>query len=90
MQVTESRSYVNIAKAVSPVLGIRLTATQFFKNFESKNDNKIEIDFKDVEFISRSFAHEYLKQKQISSKKIQEINIPPNVKQMIEIVQRSK
>lgn len=90
MQVKENKKHVNIAKTVSPVLGIRLTATKFFEKFESQKTKEIEIDFKDVTFISRSFAHEYLKQKQIISTEIYEINMPENVKHMLEIVQRSK
>lgn len=90
MQVKENTIHINIAKAVSPMLGIRLSATDFFKKLESKNDSEVEIDFKDVEFISRSFAHEYLKQKQRISKKVYEVNLPRNVKKMLDIVRQSK
>ncbi|MCK9150479.1 STAS-like domain-containing protein [Methanobacterium alcaliphilum] len=89
MQIKKDKIHVNIAEVVSPVLGIRLSATQFFEKFES-NKKEVEIDFRDVKFISRSFAHEYLKQKQSISPDINELNVPKNVKEMLEIVQRSK
>lgn len=90
MQVKENIIHVNIAETVSPVLGIRMSATQFFDKLNSNRNEEVEIDFKGVEFISRSFAHEYLKQKQEGSKKIYEINLPKNVKEMLDIVMSSK
>jgi hypothetical protein len=90
MHVKENIFHVNIAEAVSPVLGIRLSATKFFDKLESEQNEEVEIDFKDVEFISRSFAHEYLKKKQIISKKIHEVNLPQNVEEMLEVVMSSK
>jgi len=89
MQVNEKTIHINIAEIVSPVLGIRLSATDFFKKLKSKKNKKVEIDFKDVEFISRSFAHEYLKQKQNIHKEIHELNMPKNVKEMLDIVKQS-
>ena len=48
------------------------------------------IDFKNFRSISRSFAHEYLSQKRMLKKAIIEINIPPNVQKMFNVVEQPK
>ncbi len=57
-------------------------------NLENLLNKEIILDFKKIEFISRSAAHEYLKQKSISSKEIKEINLSSNVLAMFLLVKR--
>lgn len=50
------------------------------------NSNKVILDFKNVEFISRSFAHELLNCKMNSEGKIELINPNSSVSRMLETV----
>ena len=50
------------------------------------SEKGILIDFKDIEFISRSCADEYMKRKLISDKQIKEKNILPNILAMFLLV----
>jgi len=60
----------------------RSSISNFFRKLNSVKDKKITLDFKDVEFISRSCADEYLKQKKISKKKVIEVNMSNNIYNM--------
>ena len=76
---------VNIEKEIHKNLGMRSTAEIFFNNLDS-NFSKIIIDFKDVEFVSRSFAQEYVYQKKQRNSEIIEKNMSEFVKNMLDIV----
>ncbi len=52
------------------------------------NKNEIILDFKDIEFISRSAVHEYLRQKLICNLRIREANMSHNVKAMFVLVSK--
>jgi len=54
--------------------------------FESLPHADLILDFKNIEFISRSAAHEYLRQKAFSNFSIKEINMSQNVKSMFMVV----
>ena len=75
-----------IKDSISRDLALRDYAKIFFNFLESSPDQLITIDFADVLSISRSFAHEYIKNKEKSTKTIQEINIPNNIQRMFDIV----
>jgi len=60
----------------------------FFTELEDLKENKIILDFKDITFISRSCADEYLKQGKISSKAVVEANMSENVCKMFELINR--
>jgi len=60
----------------------RSSISDFFRKLNSLKDKEIKLDFKGVEFISRSCADEYFKQKKISKKKIIEVNISKSVFEM--------
>ncbi len=80
---------INMADQVSEKLGFRDSASQFF-NILNKNPIKnIEIDFKDVKFMSRSFAHEYLQRKKDLDKVIVELNKPEEIDMAFNAVIRS-
>ncbi len=65
----------------------RKTISVFFEEISLLKDKEVLFDFKDVEFISRSCADEYLKQKSKMNKKIIEVNVSDNVRSMFRIVQ---
>ncbi|MDV0446457.1 hypothetical protein MsAg5_02960 [Methanosarcinaceae archaeon Ag5] len=79
---------INIGSEIAPVLSIRKSAADLFDEFESFPADEILVDFKDVNFMSRAFAHEYVVQKRKSSKNISEIHLSEDAQKMIEIVSR--
>lgn len=81
---------ISLKKAISSHLFLRQTAVNFFKEMNKLKDDKITIDFKGVEFMSRSFAHEYLQQKTKSKKDIKEMNMPSDIKKMFTYVENAQ
>ena len=66
-------------------LGMGPTAKKLFQ--EIKNDDEIILNFKNIKFMSRSFAQEYVFQKHKNTCKIIETNMDPSIEQLLEIVQ---
>ena len=64
----------------------RKTISAFFERINSQKEAEIVLDFKGVDFISRSCADEYLKQKEESNKKIIERNMSKEVYSMFKAV----
>lgn len=62
----------------------------FFENLNKLKDEEIILDFSKVKFVSRSFVDEYLKRKQISKKRIVEINMSEEVCSMFNIFKDKK
>ena len=87
--MTTLNNTVVVKKALSENLSLRDLAKDFFKELESMPTKEIVLDFKGIRSISRSFAHEYLVQKEKSQKVFNEINMPENVKRMISIVSQA-
>lgn len=81
---------ISLKKAISSHLFLRQTAVNFFKEMNKLKDEKITIDFKGIEFMSRSFAHEYLRQKTKSKKDINEISVPSDIKKMFTYVENAQ
>ncbi|MCL2142376.1 MAG: STAS-like domain-containing protein [Methanimicrococcus sp.] len=77
---------IDIADAISSNLYLRASAIDFFEKIENAPAQKIVVDFRSVEFINRSFAHEYLTQKNKSTKTISEIHLSEDAQKMLEIV----
>jgi len=65
----------------------RKTISAFFEKINSQKETEIMLDFKGIEFISRSCADEYLKQKEESNKKVVEANMSQEVCSMFNAVQ---
>ena len=65
----------------------RRTISAFFEKVNLQKEKEIVFDFKGIEFISRSCADEYLKQKEESNKKIVEANMSQEVCSMFNAVQ---
>ena len=64
----------------------RNTISAFFEKVNKMKEEEIVLDFNDIEFISRSCADEYLKQKEESNKKIIERNMLDEVCHMFNAV----
>jgi len=80
---------IEIAEVLSPRLGFRDSAKDFFHMINQLPADTVEIDFTDVKFMSRSFAHEYIQEKKKSRKIILESNVSENVYAMFQAVKKS-
>lgn len=76
---------VNLENTFAKKLGMRTTAKRLFDDI--KNEKKVILNFKDVEFMSRSFAQEYVFQKHNSNIEIEEENMNDFVKELLEVVE---
>lgn len=65
----------------------RSTISDFFDELNNMKEDKIMLDFKDIDFISRSCADEYLKLKEKFSKNIIEENMSDAVCSMFKLVE---
>lgn len=77
---------IDLEKMFARKLGLRTTAIKLFQDLEG-NDEAV-LNFKDIEFISRSFAQEYVYQKHNSKVHIVESNMSEFVKGVLDVVQR--
>lgn len=77
---------IMISKRVNRNLGMRSSAKSFFKELNNTFKKEIIISFENVEFMSRSFAQEYIQQKKRSNKSINEIKLPEDVEKMFKVV----
>jgi hypothetical protein len=66
-------------------LGQRSKIEEIFTNI-SPNVTKVIMDFKNIEFMGRSFAQEYLKQKHFASFEVIEENVPEDVEKMFDMI----
>jgi 2-hydroxy-3-keto-5-methylthiopentenyl-1-phosphate phosphatase len=81
---------IQIAKVISKNLLFRDSVNELFDNINNSEAPEIIIDFRSVQSITRSFAHQYLINKEKSKKTIINVNIPPTIKTMFEIIQKTK
>lgn len=65
----------------------RKTVSSFFDRINKLKEKEIVIDFKDIDFISRSCADEYLKFKKRTKKSIVEINMSNEIRSMFKVVE---
>jgi hypothetical protein len=77
-----------VAATVAPNLMLRAVADDFFDKLEAIPAQNIVLDFKGVQSISRSFAHQYILRRMKSSKNVEEANVVENVQHMFKIVER--
>lgn len=80
---------LNVRQEVGNLLMLRSSVTRLFKKVASLREASVVMDFSQVEFMSRSFADEYLTGKALSQKTIEERNLPPEVSQMLRVVAHS-
>lgn len=81
---------VFIKNYISSNLFLRKSANYFFETIINHIKNKIVyVDFSNIESISHSFAHQYLTNKQNTTKTIKEINVPKNVSLILDLISES-
>lgn len=76
---------INLEKTFAKKLGMRTTAMKLFHDLE--NETEAILNFKDIEFMSRSFAQEYVYQKHNSKVHIIESNMSDFVKGLLDVVE---
>lgn len=76
---------VNLRDTFAKKLGMRTTAKKLFDDIQS--EKKVVLNFQDVEFMSRSFAQEYIFQKYNSDIEIIEKNMNDSVKGLLDVVE---
>lgn len=75
---------IKLSERYDNKLGIGPTAKKIFN--ETTEYDEVILNFENIEFMSRSFAQEYVFQKNNSKSKISEININENIEKLLELV----
>lgn len=76
---------INLEEKYSKKLGVGPTAQKLFE--EIKNEENVVINFENIEFMSRSFAQEYIFQKHNTTTKIEEINMIESIEKLLDVVE---
>lgn len=76
---------IKLADEIYSDLIIRQAAEDLFNNLDNSY-SKIVMDFDKIEFMSQSFAQEYVYRKENTDIEIIEINMSEHVKKMFEII----
>jgi len=69
-------------------LSLRETCDELFRYIESLPEGHIIVDFEGFDYCSRSFVHQYLMNKEKSSKRIEEVNMSRFIADMFSVVKR--
>jgi anti-anti-sigma regulatory factor len=80
---------LNVSDLLAPIVGSRDVVNQLAPIIKATNEKAVYLDFSDIEFISRSAAHELLQLKDSFAevnKSVYFINLPTPVEQMLEVV----
>jgi hypothetical protein len=80
-----TKSEIILEEKYPKKLGMGPTAKKLFQ--EINNEKEVILNFQNIEFMSRSFAQEYVFQKHNTHCNITEINMDASIKQLLEIVQ---
>lgn len=88
MTTSRAEKTLSLVKAISNNLAFRHSADYLFNYINTLNESKIAIDFTGIESISRSFAHQFVINKNKSNKQIICCGMPPDIAPMFELVNR--
>jgi len=86
------KKIINVAKILAPIIGSRDLIELLAKAVIESDDESVDLDFKDVEFVSRSAAHallvmkEDLQRRWLHKKYIAFVNANNNVQEMFRMV----
>lgn len=78
------RERIDLGREIAPVLSSRELVRELEKKIAGR---EVILDFKNVEFISHSFAHELLMYK-LRNRNIELVNMNPSVAKMLEVVEQ--
>ena len=76
---------IDIGEKFTKKIGLKSTARLLFAEFDDVDE--VILDFKNIEFISRSFAQEYVYQRYHSKAKITEINMSEFIEGLLKVVE---
>ena len=79
---------IDISTEINNSLELNSNANVLFDKLNKCDENEFIIDFKDVYFVSRTFAQAYYASKKRSPKKVTEINLSKDVKPMMEMIEK--
>jgi len=77
---------IDVRRDVGSLLMLRSNVASLFRKIAKLDAPRVIVDFSGVEFMSRSFADEYLASKAASPKRIQDRNVPVEVRRMMDLV----
>lgn len=87
-----TKTSLDIAKLVAPIVGSREAVRDLKKTITKEKSTNIDLDFRNVEFVSRSAAHEFLMlkealaRKMLSQKTIAFVHVNQEVKDMFRAI----
>ncbi len=81
---------IKVSERVADNLATRRAADELFDFIQARPGKAVILNFRRVEFMSRSFAHEYLLKKKETRKRIVEKNMVSSVKRMFTFVKKEK
>ncbi len=84
--MNSSSKKILVRTSVAKDLVTRNAAIEFFKKLRKIRSNNIVLDFAGVVFMSRSFADEYIAQKNSLKLELHEINMPDSVEKTLDAV----
>ncbi|MDR3291502.1 MAG: DUF4325 domain-containing protein [Methanobrevibacter sp.] len=80
--------HIKLEKEISRKLIIRQSARSLFEKIRNENLNNVILDFTGVDFISRSFAQEYIYQRGDKNFEVIEENMIPFIENMLNVVEK--
>ena len=90
INITKESRIIDIAKVIAPILSSRDVIATLEQIVVETFQEKVDLDFKDVKFISRSAACELLKLKEKvfykNKKQVRFVNLNQDVSQILKIV----
>ena len=85
--MTTSSKKIVVKNAIAKNLVTRNAAKELFMSLKKLNKDKIILDFEGVVFMSRSFADEYLTQRnKFKAAELEEINMSEAIEKMLDVV----
>ena len=87
---------ISISQDIAPIVSSRDLVRNLEKDIAKKQDSQVNLDFTNVEFISRSAAHEFItlqqrmKAKKFYKKEVLFVNVNEDVKRMLRIIAANK
>ena len=84
--LNNNQKKIQLVKVIAKNLLFRGSADELFNQINNFEISEIIIDFQQIQSITRSFAQQYLKNKEQSKKKIIDVNITPTIKKMFELI----
>ncbi len=81
---------IEIRRRIADNLATRRAADELFDFVATMPQKIVILNFKSVESVTRSFAHEYILKKKETDKKIVEKNLPSGIKMMFTLVSKQK